>query len=184
VSAQLILAPGKERSLLRRHPWLFAGSVERLVGRARPGDTVEVVADKQVLAKAAWSPESQIRARVCSIRPKSSTTPSSPAGGGGPACVPRLTWNGPALIHAESDGCPVIADRYRDENSATRSGATTSAAPRNGEAIPTLVQATGCARIYERPDSDVRGLEGLEPRTGWLGEAPAAAWARLSSESA
>jgi 23S rRNA (cytosine1962-C5)-methyltransferase len=31
-----------------------------------------------------------------------------------------------------------------------------------------LLQATGCARIFERSDSDVRGLEGLEPRTGWL----------------
>ena len=29
------------------------------------------------------------------------------------------------------------------------------------------------ARIYERSDSDVRGLEGLEPTTGWIyGEAP------------
>ena len=41
--AQLILHPGKERSLFRRHPWIFAGSVARLDGRARPGDTVTVV---------------------------------------------------------------------------------------------------------------------------------------------
>ena len=40
--AQLILLPGKERSAFKRHPWLFAGSVGRLEGRARPGDTVEV----------------------------------------------------------------------------------------------------------------------------------------------
>jgi 23S rRNA (cytosine1962-C5)-methyltransferase len=38
-----------------------------------------------------------------------------------------------------------------------------------------LVKATGCARVYERSDSDVRGLEGLEPTTGWLhGEPPRA----------
>jgi 23S rRNA (cytosine1962-C5)-methyltransferase len=35
--ADLILKPGKERSVIRRHPWIFAGSVERLEGRARPG---------------------------------------------------------------------------------------------------------------------------------------------------
>src|ERR1017187_5265476 len=71
---QLILQPGKERSLLRRHPWLFAGAVDRLEGRARPGDTVQVVAsggryDGSVLAKAAFSPASQIRARVWSFDP-------------------------------------------------------------------------------------------------------------------
>ena len=43
--AQLILFPDKERSVFRRHPWLFAGSVGRLEGKARPGDTVEVLAD-------------------------------------------------------------------------------------------------------------------------------------------
>lgn len=38
-----------------------------------------------------------------------------------------------------------------------------------------LVKATGCVRVYERSDSDVRGLEGLEPTTGWLhGEPPTA----------
>ena len=43
--AQLILLPGKERSAFRlHHPWLFAGAVGRLEGRARPGDTVEVLA--------------------------------------------------------------------------------------------------------------------------------------------
>ncbi|HEX5125770.1 MAG TPA: 23S rRNA (cytosine(1962)-C(5))-methyltransferase RlmI, partial [Rhodocyclaceae bacterium] len=61
--AALILKAGKERTVLRRHPWIFAGSVERLDGRARPGDTVDVVAaDGTMLGRAAWSPVSQIRA--------------------------------------------------------------------------------------------------------------------------
>jgi 23S rRNA (cytosine1962-C5)-methyltransferase len=62
--AQLILLPGKERSSFKRHPWLFAGSVGRLEGRARPGDTVEVLSDDlKLLGRAAYSPRSQIRAR-------------------------------------------------------------------------------------------------------------------------
>ena len=62
--AQLILLPGKERSAFKHHPWLFAGSVGRLEGRARPGDTVEVLADNlRPLGRAAYSPKSQIRAR-------------------------------------------------------------------------------------------------------------------------
>ena len=62
---RLLIEKGKERSLLRHHPWIFSASVKELDGRARPGDTVEVVDYRQrVLARAAWSPESQIRARV------------------------------------------------------------------------------------------------------------------------
>lgn len=173
MSAQLILAPGKERSLLRRHPWVFAGSVERLAGRARPGDTVEVVAGKQVLAKAAWSPESQIRARVWSFDPDEvidnaffkRRVAAAVARRGVP---PRLSFEqGLRLIHAESDGLPgVVADRYGDTVVVQL---TSAGAEKWREAIAdALVQATGCARIYERSDSDVRGLEGLEPRTGWL----------------
>jgi 23S rRNA (cytosine1962-C5)-methyltransferase len=68
--AQLVLLSGKDRSLARRHPWIFAASVDRLRGRARPGDTVDVVAaNGRPLAKAAWSPESKIRARVWSFDP-------------------------------------------------------------------------------------------------------------------
>ena len=68
--AQLVLLPGKDRSLARRHPWIFAGIVDRLNGRARPGDTVDVVAaNGRPLARAAWSPESKIRARVWTFDP-------------------------------------------------------------------------------------------------------------------
>jgi len=179
MSAQLILQSGKERSLFRRHPWIFAGSVERLAGRARPGDTVEVVSGKQVLAKAAWSPESQIRARVWSFDPDAiidnaffkRRVAAAVARRGVP---PRLTFqDGLRLIHAESDGLPgVIADKYGDTVVVQL---TSAGADKWREAIAdALVLATGCKRIYERSDSDVRGLEGLEPRTGWLrGEAPA-----------
>ncbi|MFZ5504108.1 MAG: 23S rRNA (cytosine(1962)-C(5))-methyltransferase RlmI, partial [Pseudomonadota bacterium] len=60
MSATLILAPGRERSVMRRHPWIFAGSVDRLDGRARPGDTVLVqAANGRALGRAAFSPASQ-----------------------------------------------------------------------------------------------------------------------------
>ena len=63
--AKLILQPGKERSVLRRHPWLFAGAIAHLNGRAKAGDTVDIVADDgRPLGRAAFSPKSQIRARM------------------------------------------------------------------------------------------------------------------------
>ena len=66
----------------------------------------------------------------------------------------------------------VIADQYGDT---VVIQLTSAGADKWRNAIVAgLVKATGCARVYERSDSDVRGLEGLGPTTGWLhGEAPA-----------
>ncbi len=178
--AQLILNPGKERSLFRRHPWIFAGSVDRLDGRARPGDTVTVVtAEGKALARAAWSPESQIRARVWSFDAEAAIDHAFfkravAASGARRAAIPALRGQeGVRLIHGESDGLPgVIADRYGD---VVVLQLTSAGADKWREAIVAgLVQATGCAAIYERSDSEVRGLEGLAPRTGCVhGELPA-----------
>ncbi len=62
---KLILKPGREKSLRRRHPWVFSGAVARIEGDPQMGDTIEVrSADGEFLAVAAYSPHSQIRARV------------------------------------------------------------------------------------------------------------------------
>lgn len=180
MTATLILHPGKERSLVKRHPWIFDTSVARLAGRARPGDTV-IVADAhgKPLAKAAFSPQSKIRARVWSF------DPDAPIDHAffkrriaqavlRRAALPELSGQqGLRLIHAESDGLPgVIADRYGDTVVLQLTSA--GAEKRRDAIIAGLVQATGCARLYERSDSEVRGLEGLEPATGWrFGQAPA-----------
>lgn len=179
MTATLILHPGKERSLLKRHPWIFDTSVARLAGQARPGDTVIVVdAHGTPLAKAAFSPQSKIRARVWSF------DPDAPIDHAffkrriaqavlRRAALPELAGQqGLRLIHAESDGLPgVIADRYGDTVVLQLTSA--GAEKRRDAIIAGLVQATGCARLYERSDSEVRGLEGLEPATGWrFGAAP------------
>jgi 23S rRNA (cytosine1962-C5)-methyltransferase len=82
--------------------------------------------------------------------------------------IPSLReQEGVRLIHGESDGLPgIIADRFAD----TVVVQLTAAGPEKWrQAIAdALAQATGCRRIFERSDSDVRGLEGLEARTGWL----------------
>jgi 23S rRNA (cytosine1962-C5)-methyltransferase len=180
---QLILHPGKEKSLLRRHPWIFAGAVDRLEGKARPGDTVDVVAGSgkfagQVLARAAWSPASQIRARVWSFDAGETIDDAFfkrrvAAAAGRRAALPELAdQQGVRLIHAESDGLPgVIADRYGDTVVVQL---TSAGAEKWRKAIVGALQkATGCARVYDRSDSEVRAREGLEPTSGWLGgEAP------------
>ncbi len=178
--AQLILLPGKERSAFRlHHPWLFAGAVGRLEGRARPGDTVEVLADNlRPLGRAAYSPQSQIRARFWTFDSAESVDDALfkrriAAAVTRRQALPELRGQaGLRLIHAESDGLPgVIADQYGDTVVVQL---TSAGADKWRKAIVAgLLKATGCARIYERSDSDVRGLEGLEPATGWLhGVAP------------
>ena len=176
---ELILKPGKERSVFRRHPWIFEGSIARLSGRVRPGDTVLVMSDDgKPLGRAAWSPESKIRARVWSFDPEETIDDAffkrrvSQALAWRRATPSLATQDGLRILHGESDGLPgVIADQY----GATVVVQLTSAGSDKWRKaiVGALVQSTGCSRVYERSDSDVRGLEGLESATGWVhGEAP------------
>ncbi len=176
---RLVLKPGKERSLLRRHPWVFEGSVAGLEGRARPGDTVEVVADDgRFLARAAWSPSSKIRARVWTFDQNESIDHAFfkrkvAASVARRQRHPMLSGqDGLRLIHGESDGLPgVIADRF---GKVIVLQLTSAGADKWRTAIVAgLTQATGCETVYERSDSEVRGLEGLEPVSGCIaGELP------------
>ena len=171
---QLNLKPGRERSVLRRHPWIFDGAVESLAGRARSGDTVEVVSsDGRVLGRAAWSPSSRIRARVWSFDPAETIDDAFfkrriAQALSRRADLPDLAGQqGLRLIHAESDGLPgVICDCYGDTLVLALSSA--GAEKWRDAIVGALIKATGCARIYERSDADVRALEGLSPRCGWL----------------
>ncbi|MDQ5878211.1 MAG: rRNA (cytosine1962-C5)-methyltransferase, partial [Pseudomonadota bacterium] len=171
--------PGRERSLFRRHPWIFEGAVDRLEGRARPGDTVDVIAaNGACLARAAWSPQSQIRARVWSFDAEETIDDAFfkrrvAAAVARREAMPQLAGqDGMRLLHGESDGLPgVIADRYGDTICLQLTAAGSDKWRK--AIVGALVKATGVARIYERSDSDVRKLEGLEPVTGWVhGDAP------------
>ena len=166
----ITLREGKERSLLRRHPWVFQGSVAK--GGGDPGETVKVVAhDGKFLAWAAFSPSSQIRVRAWSFDEADRIDEAFFARRVAAAVAMRsrlaIQSNGVRLIHGEADGLPgLIVDRYDDVLSAQFLSAGTE---RWKDAIAdALVATTGCPYIYERSDSGVRGLEGLAPVTGWL----------------
>lgn len=176
--AKLILQPGRERSVLRRHHWLFAGAIAHLSGRAKSGDTVDILADDgRALGRAAFSPESQIRARLWTFDPEETIDDAFFKRMVAQAverrqALPELAGQqGLRLLHAESDGLPgVIADQYGDT---VVLQLTSAGAEKWRKAIVgALHRATDCKRIFERSDSEVRRLEGLEPVTGWLmGEA-------------
>ena len=170
---RLLLKQGRDQSLKRRHPWLFSGAIARVEGEPGPGDTVEVVsASGQTLALAAYSPQSQIRARVWSFDPGARIdAPFLRARLAGAlalrAELPAARHsNALRLVHGESDGVPgLVVDRYGDVLVAQFLSA---GAERWREAIlDALTGLTGCGAVYERSDAEVRALEGLEPRTGF-----------------
>jgi 23S rRNA (cytosine1962-C5)-methyltransferase len=164
------LREGKERSLLRRHPWVFAGSVDK--GSADAGETVRVEAsDGRFLAWAAFSPSSQIRLRAWSYDEAERMDAAFFERRIATAIALRkrlpIDSDGLRLIHGEADGLPgLIVDRYADVLSAQFLGAGTERW--KSTIADALLQATGCTRMYERSDSGVRQLEGLEPVKGWL----------------
>ena len=65
--AALWLKPGREKSVQQRRPWIFSGAIDHLEGDPVAGETVAVyAADRTPLGWAAYSPQSQIRARIWS----------------------------------------------------------------------------------------------------------------------
>lgn len=164
------LRPGRERSLQRRHPWVFEGSVAK--GGADAGELVRVVAhDGQFLAWGAYSPASAIRVRAWSFDEAQRIDAAFLTGRLQQAVALRsrlgIASNGQRLVHGEADGLPgLIVDRYADVLS-VQFGAAGVERWRDTIA-DALLQATGLTRLYERSDASVRGLEGLPERTGWL----------------
>ncbi len=170
------LRPGKERSLQRRHPWIFDSAIAK--GGGDSGETVRVESHEgQFLAWAAFSPSSRIRARVWSFDEAQRIDASFFIAACARAISARSRFdiqsNGVRLVHGESDGLPgLIVDRYGDTLVVQFTSAGTERW--KGVLADALLQATGLARLYERSDASVRQLEGLESSTGWLRGGPAA----------
>ncbi len=170
----LILKPGREKSLLRRHPWIFSGAVDQVTGSPRPGETVEVRdAQGTWLARAAWSPTSQIRARVWTFDQEEAVDADFFCRRIHSALQRRaalgLEQDSDALrlIHAESDGLPgLVVDRYGEI--LVLQSLTTGCEFWREILADLLLEQTGATAIYERSDADVRELEGLLQRNGLL----------------
>ena len=165
-----MLEPGRERAALRGHPWIFSGAVARVEGEPQCGESVEVrSAAGGFLARAAYSPRSQIRARVWTRDERETIDGEFFRRRVRAAVRRRAGFDAEALrvVHGESDGLPgVVCDRY-GEVAVVQLGS--AGAERWREAIAAaVVEATGCAALYERSDLEVRALEGLAPRAGWL----------------
>ncbi len=170
------LRDGKERSLNKRHPWVFEGSIAS--GRADPGETVRVESSAgEFLAWGAYSPTSSIRVRAWSFDDAERIDAAyfERRIARAVAVRARLPIDSDAmrLIHGEADGLPgLVVDRYGDTLSAQF---TATGVERWKPVIAdALLKVTGLQRLYERSDASVRELEGLPSVTGWLRLPPGA----------
>jgi 23S rRNA (cytosine1962-C5)-methyltransferase len=177
---KLILKPGREKSLKRRHPWIFSGGIARIEGNPQAGDAVVVcAADGATLAVAAYSPQSQIRARVWdwtvqNIDAAFIAQRINRAAASRVALHLAEVTDGVRLVHGESDGLPgIIADRYAD--TVVVQLLSTGAERWRDVIADALAALPGVKRVIERSDADVRALEGLESRSGLLRGAAAGA---------
>jgi 23S rRNA (cytosine1962-C5)-methyltransferase len=168
----ITLKKGREKSLRRRHPWIFSGAVEKESGKA--GDTVEVRdASGKVIAQAAYSPKSQIRARVWTFDSKESVDQSFFHSRVRKAIELREKLpsarhtNALRLVNGESDGLPgLIVDRYADVLVAQFLAAGVERW--RDPILDALSELSGCEAIFERSDADVRKLEGLPSKSGFV----------------
>jgi 23S rRNA (cytosine1962-C5)-methyltransferase len=168
-----------EKSLARRHPWIFSGAVHRTDEAIVAGQTVAVRSgDGRFLAWGAFSPHSQIRVRIWSFDENQIIDP--------PFFERRITealsWRrrlqlpssctARRLINAESDGLPgVIVDQYNDY--LVTQFLSAGAEHWKKTIVGQLVRLVPVRGIFERSDGDVRLKEGLEASTGVLwGEPP------------
>jgi len=176
---KLILKKGREKAILRKHPWIFSGAVQRVEGDPASGETVGVFdSNGQFLAWAAYSPTSQIRARIWSWEEGETIDGAFLRKRLERAFALREAWINTAetsafrLVHAESDNLPgLIVDRY--EESLVLQVLSAGIERWQSTIVEILADMLKPKAIYERSDVSVRELEGLPERTGVLfGELP------------
>lgn len=175
----VILKKGREASVLRHHPWVFSGAIDRVKGVPEPGETIRLLAhDGRKLGKGAYSPESQIRVRIWSFDPAETVDEQFFKTRLAAAVEARRTISGfpqrsaCRLVYGESDGLPgLIVDRYDDY--LICQFLFTGAEFWKKTIVDALREISPCSGIYERSDVAVRAKEGLAETTGVLyGEPP------------
>lgn len=164
---------GRDKSVKRKHPWVFSGAVDRTEGKIQNGETVNVISSSgQLIGKGAYSPASQIRVRMWTFNPDEEVNKSFfqnkiiSAYELRKQIVDKNT-NSYRLINAENDGLPgIIVDHYADYLSCQF--LSSGAEYWKNEVVNLLAEIIKPKSVYERSDSDVRLKEGLPSQKGLL----------------
>ena len=171
---EIILNAGREKSVLRHHPWIFSGAIKRVAGNPHPGETVDVVSSQgEFLARAAYNPKSNIAGRIWTWKASELVDQRFFEQRIGQAFDARENISGfinadaLRLIHGESDGLPgLVLDRYGDIF--VVQFLTAGIEFWKDAILDILIRKKAAAAIYERSDVDVRQLEGLPISSGIL----------------
>lgn len=174
----ITLAAGREKSVLRRHPWIFSKAVAAEDAGIAPGSAVRVAAgDGSFLGYGIYSPKSQIRVRLLSFKENEPVSPELIAGRVRQACALRAPLaargnDGLRLIAAEGDLLPgLIVDKYNDFLVLALSSYAAESC--RDSVVQTLRELYPECSLYERSDSKSRRKEGLNTRCGVIcGRAP------------
>jgi 23S rRNA (cytosine1962-C5)-methyltransferase len=172
--SQIVIKPGREKSLLRHHPWIFSGAISTIHGAPGIGETVEVISSSgEFLSRAAYNANSNIAGRVWTWDPDEEINPELFERRIQRATDLRrqlgmlINSNAMRLIHGESDGIPgLILDRYDDV--CVVQFLTAGVEFWRESLLEIIKKITHARTIYERSDVDVRQLEGLPPKKGLL----------------
>ncbi len=179
MTPSVILVKGREKSLHRRHPWIFSRGIERIKGEPELGQTVDIYDHQgKWLAKGAYSPHSQIRVRIWTFDENEKIDIAffqrrlTDAYQLRIQLAKRDNLTGYRMIAAESDGLPGITiDRY--DNFFVCQLLSAGAEYQKDNLVAALIKTYPDCHIYERSDVSVRKKEGLKERTGILhGELP------------
>jgi 23S rRNA (cytosine1962-C5)-methyltransferase len=180
VTGQIILKHGRDKNVRAHHPWVFSGAVDKVKGKLRAGDTVEVrTASGDSLGVGAWSPESQIQVRMWSFTAENIDRDFF-RGRVQQALAYRQQLgiternSGYRLINAESDGLPgVVVDVFGEW--LIMQALTTGADFWKHVIAEVLLEVIPAKGVYERSDVDVRKKEGMATVVGVLqGDTPPA----------
>ena len=171
VTGTVILNEGREKSLLRHHPWIFSKAIQKADESLQMGQTVEVVNQAgEFLCYGLYSPNSQIRVRALSFDENVKITDALIASRVKDAISLRKNVfargnDGVRLISSEGDLLPgLIADKY---NEFIVISISSCGMERYKDIIcQTLKEIFPECSIYERSDTKSRAKEGLPVRKG------------------
>ena len=172
---EIILKSGKEKPMMKKHPWVFSGAINKIKGEPKAGETVKILSgENKFLAYAGFCPNSQIRARVWSFEEKDKIDINFFKNKFKQAILLREGLNLPnketnafRLINAEADGVPgLIVDQYDDI--LVMQCLTAGAEYWKQIWADILMELVKAKTVYERSDSDGRQMEGLPFKTGLL----------------
>ena len=170
----VVLKRGRDKPVRRRHPWVFAGAIQRIEGEPVDGDVVDVRdSGRNWLARGTLNRQSQIVVRLLTWRQDEAVDGAFWQARLARAIAARkhladdVITTAYRLVHAESDGLPgLVVDRYGDW--LVVQFLTLGAACRQDVIVEALTDLLAPRGIYERSDVDVRAKEGLDQRTELL----------------